>query len=93
VLIVLVRESAGGVVVAVVLVRSILPAPNPDLLCPQALDTAATSCVPRPEFVIALDVLRKELDGRVGAARAAGEQVDGNLKETLQQVWGPSGYA
>jgi hypothetical protein len=40
--------------------------------------------------VIALDVLRKELDERVGVARAAGEQVDGNLKETLQQVWASS---
>jgi hypothetical protein len=36
--------------------------------------------------VIALDVLRKELDERMGAARAAGEQVDGSIKETLQQV-------
>lgn len=52
----------------------------------QALDSTATSFVPQPEFVIALDVLRKELDERMGAARAAGEQVDGNIKETLQQV-------
>ena len=52
----------------------------------QAIDTSASACVPRPEFVIALDVLRKELDERLGAARAAGEQVDGNIKDTLQQV-------
>jgi hypothetical protein len=60
------------------------------LLSAQALDTAATACVPRPEFVIALDVMRKELDERMGAARAAGEQVDGSIKETLKQV-GSSG--
>lgn len=52
----------------------------------QFISTAATSCVPRPEFAIALDVLRKELDERVGAAKAAGEQVDGNMRDTLQQV-------
>lgn len=52
----------------------------------QALDSSTSACVPRPEFVIALDVIRKELDERLGAARAAGEQVDGNIKDTLQQV-------
>jgi hypothetical protein len=52
----------------------------------QALDTSSAAYVPRPELAIALDVLRKELDERLGAARAAGEQVDGNIKDTLQQV-------
>jgi hypothetical protein len=34
--------------------------------------------------------MRKELDERMGAARAAGEQVDGSIKETLKQVGGNS---
>jgi hypothetical protein len=36
--------------------------------------------------VIALDVLRKELDERMRTAHAAKEQVEGDVKETLQQV-------
>lgn len=59
------------------------------MMCLQALSQLLFQSVPRPEHVISLDLLRKELEERIGGSRAetaAQTQQMGQQIEQLQKV-------